>query len=298
MIHQLRVDVASVTKEMEAAMRILTEARVVSRYRKVFKGKGIEFEDFREYTTDDDASRIDWKASKRANRLLIRQFREERDMNVFFLLDVSSSMLFGSTDKLKHEYAVALTAALAHFILQSGDRIGLVLFSDKVVRYVGPGKSTEHFYIMLRNMLDPECYGGGCNLSAALKYLMNTISEKSLLFVISDFIGLERGWESAVKQASGRFDGVGVMVADPRDMRLPQDAGQVFIADPFSGSQMLIDCGDRERRAEYEAYNIRRRQAVKDVMRSARWDFVEVETDKSFVLPLIIFLKRREILFR
>jgi len=298
MVAELRVNVASVAKEMDMAMRLLTEARVMSRYRKVFKGKGLEFEDFRDYTTDDDASEIDWRASKRANKLIIRRFKEERDMSVYFLVDVSSSMLFGSTDKLKHEYAAELVAAFSHFIIQSGDRAGLVMFTDKVVKYLGPGKSENHFYIMLRQLLTPEFYGGQYNLSNALNFVMNTTAERSLAFIVSDFIGLEKGWDSAIKQASGKFDGVAVMVRDPRDQRLPPDVGQVVIADPFSDREMLIDCNDKEGRMEYESYSKKEEEKIKDTLKNARWDMLEVTTDKSFVIPLIEFLKRREIAFR
>ena len=227
MVLQLRVDVNSVIRELDAALSILTDARLMSRYRKVFKGKGLEFEDFRKYTPQDDAFAIDWKASVRANKLLIREFREERDIDVFFVVDVSSSMLFGSTEKLKHEYAAELVAALSHFVLQSGDRIGLVLFSDKIVKFVEPKKSINHYYVMLKNLLTPEFYGGGYNLGSAMDFIMSVVKDKSMAFVVSDFIGLEKNWKRSVRDASGTLDGVAIMIRDPRDRRLHPDSGQV-----------------------------------------------------------------------
>lgn len=297
MVAELRVDVASVTKELDVALGVLTEARIVSRYRRVFKGKGLDFEDFREYTTNDDASEIDWKATKRANKLLIRQYREERDMNVFFVVDVSSSMLFGSTEKLKHEYAAGLVAALSHFVLQSGDKIGLVLFNDRVVRYIETGKSMNHYYLMLRNLLTPGFYGGNYNLGNVLRFLTNIVRERSLAFLVSDFIGMKRNWEEAVKEASAKFDGVAIMVRDPRDRKLPPQVGQVVISDPYSDRESLIDCGDNAR-VQYENYVTKEEKRIKDTFKTAMWDLWDVSTKESFVLPILKFLKRREILFK
>jgi uncharacterized protein (DUF58 family) len=297
MVAELRINVNSVIRELDVALAVLTEAHIVSRYRRIFKGKGLDFEDFREYVVTDDASEIDWKASKRANRLLIRQFREERDMDVFFVVDVSTSMLFGSTEKLKHEYAAELVAALSHFIMRSGDKIGLVLITDEVVRYIRTGKSTTHYYVMLKNLLTPRFYGGKFNISNALRFLKNTTGEKSLIFLVSDFIGMERDWERAVKDASGKFDGVAIMVRDPRDRRLPPESGQVVVSDPYSERELLIDCGDKAR-VGFENYVAAEEKKIRSVFKDARWDVLDVSTKESFILPVLEFLKRRELLFR
>jgi uncharacterized protein (DUF58 family) len=297
MVLQLRVDVPSVIRELDVALSVLTEAKISSRYRKVFKGKGLEFEDFRKYTPQDDALKIDWKASARANKLLIRQFREERDIDVFFVVDVSSSMLFGSTEKLKYEYAAELVAALSHFILESGDRISLLLFSDKVVKFVEPGKGEEHFYVLLKHLLNPKFYGGRYKLTPAMEFLMSTVSGKGMTFLISDFIGLERNWENSVRMASGKLDGVAVSVKDPRDLRLDPRAGQVMIADPYSGREMLVDCSD-DARTDYENMARRRAEKMADFFESINWGIFQTTTDKSFVMPLLQYMKRREILFR
>ncbi len=297
MVAELRINVNSVIRELDVALSVLTEAHIVSRYRRIFKGKGLDFEDFREYTVNDDASEIDWKASKRANQLLIRQFKEERDMDVFFVVDVSTSMLFGSTEKLKHEYAAELVAALSHFVLRSGDKIGLILFTDKVVRFIQTGKSQNHYYILLKEMLTPGFYGGNFNIGCALNFLKNTTGEKSLVFLISDFIGMERGWERAIKDASGKFDGVAIMVRDPRDKKLPPESGQVVVSDPYSENEMLIDCGDSAR-IGFENYVAEEERKLRTVLTNARWDFLEVSTKEQFILPVLKFLKRRELIFK
>lgn len=297
MVVQLRMNVASVVRELEVALKVLTEAKIMSRYRRIFKGKGLEFEDFREYTTGDDASNIDWKASKRANKLVIRRFKEERDMTMFILVDVSSSMLFGSTEKLKHEYAAEVAAALTHFVLQSGDRVSLIMFADDVVKFVEPGKGDKHFYMMLKHLITAKYYGGSCNLSNALNFIMNTTGEKSMAFIISDFIGLDENWEGNIKLASGKFDGVAVIVRDPRDSKLPPETGQIVISDPFSGKEMLVDSNDKDR-MEYERYVRLDEERIKSSLMASHWDFIEVSTKESFVMPIIKFLKRRELLLR
>jgi len=297
MVEKLRMDIPSVIRELEVALKVLTEARIMSRYRRVFKGKGLEFEDFRDYTTSDDASLIDWKASKRSNKIVIRRFKEERDMNIFILLDVSSSMLFGSTEKLKYEYAAEMVAALANFVLQSGDRVSLVMFTDRVVRYVKPGKGIKHFYIMLKHLLNPRYYGGGFNIGSALNFIMNATGEKSIAFLISDFIGMEETWERSIKLSAGKFDGIAVMVRDPRDEKLPPGTGQVVIADPYSDKEMLIDDNRRDRE-EYGRYVRSQEEQLRKSLMAGMWDYVEVSTKDSFVMPIIKFFKRRELLLR
>jgi uncharacterized protein (DUF58 family) len=297
MVAELRINVKSVMRELDVALGVLTEAHIVSRFRKIFKGKGLDFEDFRQYVNTDDASEIDWKASKRANQLLIRQFREERDMDVFFIVDVSNSMLFGSTEKLKHEYAAELVAALSHFVLRSGDKIGLILFTDRVVKFLPTGKSQTHHYILLKYLMTPRYYGGGFKISSALNFLKRTTGEKCLVFLISDFIGMERGWERIVKDVSGKFDGVAVIVRDPRDQRLPPESGQVVVSDPYSSREMLIDCADKSRLG-FESYVAEEEKKLKGILNNSRWDCLEVTTKEPFILPVLKFLKRRELLFR
>jgi len=297
MVRELRIDVPSVVRELGAAMGVLTEAKIVSRYRKIFKGRGLEFEDFRDYISTDDAKNIDWKASKRANKLIIRRFKEERDMNVYFMVDVSNSMLFGSTNKLKYEYAAELAAALMHFVLESGDKVGLILFNEKVVKFVKPKKGEKHFYIMLNHLITPDYYGGSYNITSLMEFMEGVVKERSLGFLISDFIGLERDWQKSIQLISGKLDGIAVMVRDPRDLALPTDTGQIVISDPYSTRKLLIDCNDSAR-YEYELYVKSEIDKIKMGLKLGLWDMLMINTAEPFILPVIRFLKRREILFR
>lgn len=293
-MYRMNVRVLELVKRLDIYLRILVENRVSSRYKSIFKGKGLEFEEYKSYSTTDDANTIDWKASARANDLLVKRFREERSADVFFLLDVSSSMVFGSTDKLKNEYAAEFVASLSNFILQAGDNVGLIMFNDRIVNTLVAGGGTSQFYLMMRSLVNPVFYGGGYNLTQAISFLMKMSKRRGLLFIVSDFIGLEQGWERSVMLASTMFDVVGVMVRDPRDRELPKGVGQVVISNPFTGKTMLIDpdeVGD-----DYKRYAMMQEARIRNAFRANNADLIELVTDKPFLKPLINFFRGREIL--
>ncbi|NIO20650.1 MAG: DUF58 domain-containing protein [Candidatus Aenigmarchaeota archaeon] len=290
----LHLDVVALVKKLEVIIKILVNTQVSSRYRSVFRGRGLEFEDFRVYTPGDDAKAIDWKASVRSNDILVKEYREERDLDVYFLLDVSSSMIFGSTEKLKLEYAAEFVAAFSYFVMKAGDKAGLIMFSDKVVNVVPTSTGDQHFYIMLRSLVNASLYGGGYNLSKAIKFLMNTTRQRGLLIVVSDFIGLEKGWDRIVKTASVMFDVIGVMVRDPRDEKLPKDTGQIVIEDPYTDANVVLD--PRMIAPAYERYVRREEEKVRKVFLGCNADFLKLSTSESFAKPLIeFFIKRRRV---
>jgi len=290
---ELEIDVKPLIRKLEAAIRKLTEGRIMSRYRRVFKGKGLEFEDFRVYKEDDDSGRIDWKASMRSSKLLIREYKEERDLDIYFLVDVSSSMVFGSTKKLKNEYAAELVAVLSYFILNSRDNVGLFMFNGEVVKKIFPANKRDQYYLILKNLVDAKLYGGGCNLTNAIELITNSTKKKSVVIIVSDFLGLkDDSWIESIKIASVKFDLIGFMIRDPRDEKLPRNVGKVIISDPFSNKEVLIDpdeIGD-----EYESYTKQQRENVKKIFTRFGADLIEMHTDEDFIKPLLMFLKGRE----
>jgi uncharacterized protein (DUF58 family) len=293
-MYQMNVDVLELAKKVNIALSILVENKIISRYRSVFRGKGLEFDGYRLYTSNDDSQLIDWKATVRSNQTLVKQFHEERNLNVNFLIDVSSSMVFGSGDKLKCEYAAELIASLSNFILIAGDNVGLFLFNDNITTTLPCKGGKNQFYMILKTLVDSKQYGGGYDLPGALHHILSTGKKKSLLFIVSDFIGLNAGWEETVKLASGKFDVIGVMIRDPRDRQLPRNVGQVVISDPYSGRTMLIDpdeVGD-----DYEMYVKQEEENIERGFKNNNADFVMFPTDQPIVKPLVNFLKRREVL--
>lgn len=287
----LHLDVIALVKKLEVIIKILVNTQVASRYRSVFRGKGLEFEDFRVYTPGDDAKSIDWKASVRSNDILVKEYKEERDLDVYFLLDVSSSMIFGSTEKLKLEYAAEFVAAFSYFVMKAGDKAGLIMFSDKVVNVIPTSTGENHFYILLHSLVNTEFYGGGYDIGKAVKFLMNTARERGLLIIVSDFIGLGKDWERIIKTASVMFDVIGVMIRDPRDERLPKDVGQVVLEDPYTDSNMVVD--PRMIAPAYERYVKREEENIRKVFIGCNADFLKLSTSESFAKPLVEFFIRR-----
>jgi len=289
---QLSVNVRPLVSKIQIILEKLAEARLASKYRIIFKGEGLEFEDYRVYTENDDSSRIDWKASMRANKTLIKEYIEERDLDINILVDTSSSMVFGSTEKLKNEYAAEFVAALSHLIIQTGDKPGLFMFADTIRKKIPAANTDNQFYLILKDLINPENYGGHCHLNEAVKQIMSTTRKRGVLIIVSDFIGLEENWFESLKISSQKFDIIGVMIQDPRDQVLPKGIGKILISDPFSNQELLVDpdmIGD-----EYEEYTTKQKEKVMHAFRSVNADFLDLTTDKSFIIPLLHLLERRE----
>jgi len=260
---ELKLDLSKGIKRLKILTNQIVNTGFVGGYKSVFKGHGLEFEDYRAYTSNDDASLIDWKASVRSQQLFIREFVEERNLNVFFLIDVSSSMIYSSIDKLKMEYVGELAASLSFVVLNAGDSIGFALFSDKIVKKVPPTIGFVQYHNLVSTLVDPNHYGGKYDLSEALKFTLTFLKEASVVILISDFIGLKKDWEKYIRMVSSKFDLIGVMIRDPRDKVLPEYNAQVILEDPFSNKQILVrpeDIGE-----DYKKYVIKQEQKIKNV---------------------------------
>src|SRR3989344_534398 len=209
---KLKIDLTKNIKKLEITTRKLVGSGLVGSYKSAFKGRGLEFTNYRDYTQNDDASAIDWKASVRTGKLLIKQYEEERKIDVFFLIDVSSSMVFGSTDKLKNEYAAELAASLAFTTLEAGDEVGFALFNDQIQVVSNPLSGKKQFFKLAKVLSDPRNYGGNYDLNNSVKFLLAFLPPGTLLIIISDFIGLKGDWTHYLRTASGKFDIVAIMI--------------------------------------------------------------------------------------
>ncbi len=261
-------------------------------YKSVFRGRGLEFESYRLYNPEDDASLIDWKASLRANEMLAKKYIEERRLNVYFLVDVSSSMLFGSSKKLKAEYAAEFVASLSHLIIGSGDNVGMVMFSDNVVKVLRPSASKNQFALFTKFLSDPSFYGGGFDLGNAIEYVLRTVKSSYTVFIlVSDFIRVKKDVLRNLRLMGSRFETFGVMVRDQMDDNLPKTKYQFSIQDPYSGRQMILDPEIAAER--YRESAIRQKGLIKDMLKKSRVDLLELTTDKGFSIPLSGFLRAR-----
>ena len=262
-------------------------------YKSIFRGRGLEFESYRSYGPDDDASLIDWKASLRANEMLARKYVEERRLSVYFLVDVSNSMLFGSSNKLKAEFVAEFVASLSHLIVSVGDSIGLIMFSGDVVKVLHPSSSKNQFALFTKFLSDSSFYGGGFDLNKSIDYALRAVKSPYTVFIlVSDFIRTKKDNLRSLRLIGSRFETLAVMVRDQMDENLPKTKYQFSIQDPYSGKQMILDPEIAAER--YRKNVIKQKGLVKEMLKRSRIDLLELMTDKSFSVPLSTFLRGRD----
>jgi len=286
-----KLDIGTIIKRLRIETVKLVNTKMIGKYSSVFKGRGLEFYDYRQYSEGDDAAMIDWKASVRGNNLLVKEFVEERNLNVFFLIDVSSSMMFSTIDKLKIEYAAELVATLSYTILKAGDCVGFALFSNEIIIYSPPSAGMKQHYKLLSTIVDPRHYGGDYDLVEALRFILTSLKELSVVIVVSDFIGLKKDWQHYINVVGKRFDLIGVMVLDPVELELPDYNGQVVMGDCFSGRQLLVNVAPIKE--NYKKHMQNRGKELTEVFIEADADLVRLTTDKPFIKPITdLFLRR------
>jgi len=286
----MRVDIPGSIAALQAAARQFELRTKI--YRFLFQTKGFEFDGYRTYTFEDDAGAIDWKASRRAVELLVRQYREERDRKIIFIIDVSNSMVFGSTEKLKCEYVTELAAALAHLIISYKDQIGYILFNDEVVQYDVPRTGLQVFYRLIEALQRPSIYRGDSRLDKALEFLFNYFSEKiTAVFLISDFLHVTSREQTFLGYSQKRYETIALMVKDPRDLFLPDVSSEVVVEDPRGNTQVVVN--PRLAREHYESLAREQEKSVIHLLNSIGIDFLKLSTADPFAFPLSRFLRDR-----
>jgi len=260
-------------------------------YGSAFRGRGMEFQEVREYTPGDDVRIIDWNVTARMDRPYVKLFREERELVVMLLVDISASGRFGSRRKLKQEVAAEVAALLAYTAIRNNDKVGLVLFTDRVESYVPPKKARGHGWRVIREILSFEPAGRGTDLAQALDFLGNVVRRRCICFLLSDFIA--SGYEKPLRLSSKRHDMVALAISDPREQELPV-AGFVELEDSETGETLLIDTGNPELRREYAQRQRRAAEERNILFRSMDLDHVPLSTHVPYVDPLLAFFRRRE----
>jgi uncharacterized protein (DUF58 family) len=290
MTKELNINFASALSQFARALKEFRVRNIV--YRTVFRGKGLEFDSYRSFEPDEDSNMIDWKASLRGDKLLAKQYIEERNVDIYFAVDVSRSMLFGSGKKLKAEYAAELVLALGRLMIDSNDNIGLILFSNKVVKFLPPAKSKNQFFLFLKYLSDLTMYGGRANYREAFEQILRLAkSRSSVIILVSDFIGLKQGLERELRLLGAKYESIALMIRDPMDDILPNVKAQVVVQDPDTGEQLIIDPSLVSQR-----YNLNsgvQKKFVSQIFHYSRIDLKELSTNESFVLPIVSFLKSR-----
>ena len=258
-------------------------------YRSAFKGRGIEFDEVREYTIDDDVRTIDWNVSARMGAPYIKKFVEERELTVLLLVDVSASGAFGSAEKTKRRTAAELAALLAFSAGNSGDKVGLLMFSDKVELYVPPRSGRRHTLRLIREMLFFKPQNKGTDIDLALREALQLLSKKSVIFLLSDLIS-PASFARSLKLLNRKHDVVALELFDPVESRWPVNV-PVMVEDAESGE--LVRFGGRRFLDQLNAELEKTRQHKRDVCRDARVDLVEIQSGGDVLKPVIDFFARR-----
>lgn len=259
-------------------------------YHSVFKGRGMEFAEVREYFPGDDIRSIDWNVTARMGHPFIKQFQEERELTVLLVVDQSASERFGTRNRLKAELAAEVGALLALSAVQNNDKVGLILFADDVELYVPPAKGRRHVLRVVREILYFRPRGKRTDLGAALDHLSRGQKRKAVVFVLSDFFA--SGYERSLRVASSRHDVVAVRLRDTREETLPR-VGVVAMEDLETGRKMLVDTSSDQVRDAFAQEVARRERHFLEAVRQARVDHVDLWTDQDVVKPLGGFFRRR-----
>jgi uncharacterized protein (DUF58 family) len=263
-------------------------------YHSVFKGRGMEFEEVREYLPGDEVRSIDWNVTARFGHPFVKKFKEERELTVMLVVDVSASGQFGSVRQTKNELAAELAAVLAFSAIRNNDKVGLIMFTDRIEKYVPPKKGRGHVLRMIREILAFQPKGRGTNLEQALDYLTNVQSRRAVTFVVSDFqVGDEDAVRKKLRVASKRHDVIALSLRDPREDELPA-VGLVELRDAETGERALVDTFNRKVREEFALKALLRLEALRRLLRSASVDQVEIRCEADYMLPLIKFFRMRE----
>jgi uncharacterized protein (DUF58 family) len=260
-------------------------------YHSVFKGRGMEFSEVREYQYGDDIRSIDWNVSARLNHPFVKVFEEERELTVMLVVDFSRSGQFGSARAMKNEIAAEICAVLAFSAIKNNDKVGLILFTNRIEKFVPPKKGRAHILRIVRELVSFEATGRGTNIREALEYFNHVNKKRSIAFLISDFI--DDGYDRILRIISRKHDVIAVEISDPREDQMP-DAGLVKFVDAETGKHRWVDTGDRRVRDGFHRYWKSRRQERKMLFVRSKVDTILIRVDRPYIKPIVDFFKMRE----
>ncbi len=275
-------------RRIQIRTKVILESGIGGAYHAVFKGRGMEFAEVREYEPGDDVRTIDWNVTARMGAPFVKKFVEERDLTLLLLVDVSGSGAFGSRFLLKRDYAAELAAVLAFSAVANHDRVGAVLFSDRIEAYVPPGRGREHALRIVRDLLALEPASRGTDIQAALRFAQRVMKRRGIVAVLSDFQA--EGYEKALGVLRRRHDVIALHLRDPRESDFP-DAGLVALLDPETGQRVVVDASVPDVRRRLAQSSLAQAQ---EAFKRTRVDVLALSTDDSYEKPLGAFFKTRE----
>lgn len=264
-------------------------------YHSIFKGRGMEFEEVREYQPGDDIRIIDWNVTARYGHPFVKRFTEERELTVMLLVDASSSGEFGTAQRMKGEIAAELCSVLAFSAIKNNDKVGMIIFTDKIEKYIPPKKGSFHVLRLIREVLYFKPEHHRTDINVALEFLGRIIRRRCVVFLVSDF--LSSGFEKMLSIANKRHDVIAIKIVDPREIELP-NVGFIELEDTETGEQILIDTKDSRIRKSFRDFAMSQQNNLDMSFRSIDLDNIQILTDRSYVEPLIAFFKARAKRFR
>ncbi len=278
-------------RRIEISTKRLVNNLFSGEYHSTFKGQGMEFEEVRLYQPGDEIRLIDWNVTARTGVPYIKKFCEERELTVVLLFDASSSGRFGTRGRFKNDTAAELCALLAFSAIKNNDKVGLIIFTDQIEKFVPPKKGRAHVLRLIREILYFQPKGTRTDITGALEYFNRVIKRKSVVFLISDF--LSEGFYKPLQIANNKHDVIAVKVSDPRETGF-DDLGLIELEDTETGEVLLVDTGSKEFRNEFSARAREDFSALRRGFQLINLDFINIRTDQSYIVPLINFFKMRE----
>jgi uncharacterized protein (DUF58 family) len=282
-------------KHIEIRTNRLVNEALGGEYHSVFKGQGVEFDEVREYQYGDDIRTIDWNVSARLGHFYVKRYVEERELTVILLVDLSASEVFGTVRRFKNDLAAELAALLAFSAIKNNDRVGALIFTDVVEKYIPPKKGRKHVLRVVRELLAYEPVHRRTSIQTAIRYLNNVVTKKCVVFLISDFF--DEDYEKALRVANQRHDLIALPVSDPRERELPE-VGILKLVDSETGEVLWVDTSLKQVRERYRLLSsdfIERRNRV---FKRNRIEFLDIFTDRPYDVPLVKFFRQRAKRFR
>lgn len=288
-------DILKRVRRIEIKSRGLSNEIFAGQYHSAFRGRGMSFSEVREYRVGDDVRDIDWNVTARSNKPHIKIYEEERELTMMLLADVSGSSFFGTTGQTKKGLLTEIAAVLAFSASQTGDKVGCILFSDRVEKFIPPKKGRAHVLMIIRELLEFEPQGKGTSLADPLRYLTNVLPKRSTAFVLSDFLfpaADEQPLRDALKIATGKHDIVAVRIDDRREGEMP-DVGIVEFEDAETGRKIWVDTSSGAVRREYAASRAARSAAIESLLKHYKVDTAVAHTGEDYVKELVKLFKKR-----
>ena len=286
-----RQKISLLMRQIDVEVKKLVEVfRFIFKYRLIVRSRSVEFAGLREYQ-NDDATFIDWNSYAKTGKLYAKVYEEERDLNVMIVFDSSSSMLFGTQTVMKNEYASVIAGTIAYSAIEVGDKVGIIMFNDKIAKFLPPSRGTAQYYNILRELANPSNYGKGKNMERLMDGILESVvNPRTVFFFISDFLNIKEGWEDKMKLIGYRYEKLFAMVVrDLRDEVLPEGAGLMSFRNPRTGETMTVNVDSI--RDEFNKHMKSYNNWLQKAIMSANGHMIKTFTHEPFVKPLAKYLE-------